>query len=1128
MSDISRNHYSALVVRDDRLQLWAEECVNLHLTAGQVVGTPTEPGGQRSGMALRALRRARTGSHDSIEVTTRTGGMPALTGQAVGQAASYVWSPDGTTSYGWDSPTVPAGYRSLLVTDGTGTFKHARYPHACVTSINSCLVAYEVEFSTARQIRLRRKVQGSSDWGAGAAIVTGLDADKASHPCLLTLPSGRVILYYFVSGNHFVTQTSSDQPVAYIKAIYSDDDGVTWATLAESVTGTVFDLNAAAVGDDVYAPGQLRAAASPNGQVVLFASMGVAANTHGAGKVVLQYASSDGGISFDLVARTLDTTADNGAELADVICDGDVFVIAWHKVADPGGSSACVARLGSAYQCWLTADRVELDSLAVWAHCLAITRTEDGVLYVYSVQANNGAPHVLSGVTFASFDRGRSWTQTPDDAFGDESWFGNGETGVGAFSTAPVALAAVCHEGRVLMVHTRAATGTAGVASASSVSVLYLGGYTTVTAPVSGPHGWAGFQAGYTETWLPYDMPEDVGWTKAGTHSTIELDSHGALHHAEASGSGSTCSYTWDLPESDNNDGAFGSFTAHTPSAAFRPVDNIAGMPVECFVTLSDGAGHTHGFRIALDSTHLRIHERTSATALLSMASETIAFPTNTAGDPIPMEIKWTLTDAGQCRVWRRFANDSALREWVEIADFACANIWSTVTTSSIVMAANLAAGTEASFFGCSWNNLPGDRSENLYTQDSAEINGRPYSVTGTYITDTAIVSATSGPTTIRETWTIGSSYDFDAARTLLPNPRTGWRSVDTSADISLAYRFAPDGNEVQPKDVLALCFARTNIGRVKVSYYEATSAVWTTPVAFDLTHGDLRWQRKAAVVYPLTGSYTGKPTPLHREGEWDGAQVVLASGVTRKIKRSIEGKWKASGALPRLYIEGVTGTEGTSGTTGRIIARDAVVPISLNSAIYSAIRITIPSPATDAAQYRPAEGYWRLGSFLPGAVYLNADETSWGRALESYSRTETITYDDGTVARRALGPVGRRVEINWADGIDTSHASTDADDPDTHTLDSFAIAQRGMTPWTIDGLFRLLAETVSPVVYLPRVEPFVGSAPQVFNRREQLMLGIIESDSVRLDSVQGNENEGGGGDGEVFRIGTITIGELT
>jgi hypothetical protein len=315
---------------------------------------------------------------------------------------------------------------------------------------------------------------------------------------------------------------------------------------------------------------------------------------------------------------------------------------------------------------------------------------------------------------------------------------------------------------------------------------------------------------------------------------------------------------------------------------------------------------------------------------------------------------------------------------------------------------------------------------------------------------------------------------------------------------------------------------------KLKVEYFEATSAVWTAPVTVDLTYGDLRWQRKNASVYPLTGSYSGKPQPLIREGEFDGAQVVLATGKTRTIRRTKGGKWQAATtSKPTLYIAGTDGTEGNSGTTGRIVARDVVLLISTRSSLYSAVRITVPSPATDASQYAPAEGYWRAGSVLVGSVYLFGDDTDWGRKVETTSRREVISYDDGTSVSRILGPPARIVTVAWTDGVDTSAGSEDTDDPAYHTLDTGGqpLALSDSTPWDAQGIYtRLSTLAHDQLIYLPRIVPFDSTpTPQVINRRHNLVYGRIENDSLNLDTVQGEE-----GVDEVIRVGVVTIGELT
>jgi len=74
-----------------------------------------------------------------------------------------------------------------------------------------------------------------------------------------------------------------------------------------------------------------------------------------------------------------------------------------------------------------------------------------------------------------------------------------------------------------------------------------------------------------------------------------------------------------------------------------------------------------------------------------------------------------------------------------------------------------------------------------------------------------------------------------------------------------------------------------------------------------------------------------------------------------------------------------------------------------------------------------------------------------------------------------------------------------------------------------MEGLLTYLQGNQLPLVYLPALS--TSSDTRVFNRKAQHILSTIEGE-ISLESVTGDELRGNG-EGEVMRIGTMTLQEI-
>jgi hypothetical protein len=75
------------------------------------------------------------------------------------------------------------------------------------------------------------------------------------------------------------------------------------------------------------------------------------------------------------------------------------------------------------------------------------------------------------------------------------------------------------------------------------------------------------------------------------------------------------------------------------------------------------------------------------------------------------------------------------------------------------------------------------------------------------------------------------------------------------------------------------------------------------------------------------------------------------------------------------------------------------------------------------------------------------------------------------------------------------------------------------------DVLGLVLANDVSPVVYLPQITVPASAAVTMIKAHDLMLYGTIETDTIQLDTVVGDEHLGSG-TGELVRVGTMRIDE--
>jgi hypothetical protein len=159
--------------------------------------------------------------------------------------------------------------------------------------------------------------------------------------------------------------------------------------------------------------------------------------------------------------------------------------------------------------------------------------------------------------------------------------------------------------------------------------------------------------------------------------------------------------------------------------------------------------------------------------------------------------------------------------------------------------------------------------------------------------------------------------------------------------------------------------------------------------------------------------------------------------------------------------------------------------------------------------------------------VIVHGDETSWGRVLEHTANVEVETLRDGTDHTRRLGRPLRRLQINWADGLDT-RLQRGGGYHRVHT-DGEAVALTGGTADDLAGVLELQDGAHRPAVYIPRIRTGGNSdwltTAYRYRLRESQYLHARMQGNVRLETVQGDEDDVD--NGEVVRVTNVTMTEI-
>lgn len=990
-------------------------------------------------------------------------------------------------SYGWDQPSVISSWE--LVWDNNGLDSPDDFRPQAVYAVDgdTLLIASSSKGPDPGTMKVHRKTFGGS-WDVEFSTSTINDTSvKGSIRCAFVgLPSGRVLLFY----------SNGDID---INCIYTDDGGISWSDDPAQVYPEI-QYTAETNGGAGYSEVLSLCGAYLDGNVVLFVGVRRANTDFGSGKNrdgFIQLASSDLGQNFTEITTTDWFTSTppsftTGAGGTCAVTKNGTILFAWVS----GTSSPCHARivsLSSAFQPFTEQPDAELtdaidagltqsapvsgDQMNDW-DCTVVV-AENGVCWAYLRDLQKVCP-------FLSEDHGVTWTHTSDTGnlalTPDIGHLYRAES----VDSYPRELRACAWRNGVALVHSWSSDSSSF--GDVAFGIAYLGGHRSVAMTGDPPD-----REIWQHSWVPFDAPENVGWTDVGggtstlTSSGLEITTAGSTRHYTRTVDGSRIAVRATV--------AVASGTVASRNVFIKVDSDVGGTYSEC--------------EVRIGTTSIAVYDSLTGLQVGSTYSIDATVPTEV----------WIVCAGAATRVWAGTQTPGGPQLLGAVLAQTSLST-ATGTPGSSVSWGHGVLSTASS----TWYDLFVSADDaDLFVSANSNVPGAPLSSHSVYVSDGVSIRAEGGPAWDGDTWTITPRYAFGIDRVdpvESPSPRRGWRSTTDADDCYLAFS---DGGAERHWAGLLLGFgffgANFSIGEIQT---RSPAGTWSTLCDFSSSQPgliQLAYTRKGATIVPA--SSTGG-NPQLRLDELKGASIYLASGVVRRIVSNSAGKWSTASGFQRpvitIDLDGLDEFTAASGTAS-IVPKDFVVITRAPATEIRGVRVYIEGQDT-------AEGWFELGTLVCGHIEVFGDDYSWGRVEDVEPAVERTRLRGGTTRTRVLAPPARRVTFNWAEGVDASRVEGEEPDPDYLTSSSTAssptVATIGSTPYQIAGLISYLDSGVVPVVYLPSIPlGSTGVDTHTLNRRDQILLAQVPS-PVSLESVQGEE-----GEDEVWRVAQIELEEV-
>ncbi len=1031
----------------------------------------------------------------AFDIKTRRGGFPGGRSGSGEEGSTFLYREDGGEWLGLDPPTSITDTQTLFPyqTDADPDLSNRQLfnPHCVALTDGTVVSICADDEGELLYCQTRDSVTGL--WSVPVAFApadTALSDAQRRHPCLVELPSGRLVCYAW----QWRDVDGLLEGTATIEMWFSDDTGTTWTLGSASVLPDRVGISAAPTPTE-YSLGRIRAAYG-DGRVLLFAHLSMNNSTN-KDDVITQHLSTDTGHTFAHIDTLPDSHTDGGAA-PDVVWTGSQFLVVFLQRnyanvlpvaaliggADPLSAAAVVQVHTTASETGVATDRIDVDHLNI-----SVAIDDSGQAVVHFQRYASGDP--ARGLTSLSQDGGRTWATVGDVSSDFTKWWQDSE------EYHPTEFSTCYAHGSVFMVHRGThPVGTNATQDGRTLHCTTFGGPTNVTRPrTAGSHDPTAV-LGWDDTWLPFIEPDDGAWTGTGTDPYLYTVGRDTLLRWSAATTAGAMSK--DLDDANANVGMSCEFSLRVVSGG--------SLSVPVAILSADKVTFRHDTWVCADTTGFRLVDGVDT---LSTG------PTNTVDmtQRIDIRIEQVLTDV---RCWYRVWNPGTPHVWIDGGSLALKD--GAFSTGSHITWGRPVGGTSTSTYW--WRFAIAAGADAIgYSTTETDLLGHPYTSKGTSIPGGVRLAARSGPTFTDDQWSSTPSYDYALTRATdlsVPSPRTGYRSSDLTEQ-QLIWDVDVFGETV------GVALFESNASAIEVHGWNGSSWVELYAGARGGDFVSRPFFREGLLIKPDGAS----DSKYSRGNEHAGAYFSLSASVPGvRIASSTEGVWSATAGKVasrlRLVDDLTAAAEAIDSGTGELIPRDSVVLVSTDDTHYSRIRLTIlAASGSGGSAAQPPEDHWQIGTAIVGRVQLHADKVGWGRTIDVEAHTETVTHRDGTTHTQVLYPPTRTASYAWVDGVDTTatsgvgNAHLSAVQFDAGVGDDGGYV--GGTPWTMVGLIRELDGPHMAVVYLP----VVADDRMYLHRRHELMLSRLTS-PVSIETVVGDEDSD-----ELVRVAKVTLDEV-
>lgn len=1025
----SRSTLRGIVIPDPRVTVDAIEASESSYTqAGPRVGQAVA----EVDSAMEIDTSGTQSADGSLYIQTQRAGMPS------GQQASFVWRGSASEDWrGWNPPWIFDDFAWINRSTTAGYWKH---PHAITLSGGSVLSVAVREsryvYSYTTTIANASTAVLIYDYGSAGAY--------SWHPCLVTLPSGRILCFFWyeIDATHF-----------QMRMHYSDDDGATWTTGAKAILP-------ASVGAQ---PRRIRAAYA-NGQILMLAW-----RTNGTSEEITQYASADLGGTFSVVETRTDT--DRG--YPEIVAVDNVFVCAWIGGGLALGSTATyvpiVSRVASAYQALSTAEQVlGVDAVSTTEYAtvvgsvftdgdLAMAYDEDGCLYLLGRSMSSTLLYYTR-----STDGGVTWSGLSLHPF--YLWDDTG--------TYLTHLTLTFTGGRAAIVSINVATP---ATSDPSLSILWGGGYTSQPCPLDTTEIADGANvSGWDVVYAPVDLPGDLTtWTQSASGAATETLTSSGLELATTSPD--TIYYSKSLTISHT--------TGIDVEARLNPSSSTSAIEIR----ISDATPLQYEARVQISTTGLSLYDINAGAAVGTV--------TTTLG--AGLRVRVSIKGSAAVLAYRTTSTD-----WTEIT---CSALTSSAANDGGRLRWGTITGATSTV---TWRYLAYNNGSSIVGRSTpADLLGRWYGPGAMSVYDGVKIQPKGGPTYQGDRWRIETRYDYPIDQlltTTFPSRRQAWRSTSDGADQTIAFNLSPQvlGDTLMKTPLLALTILGANFPTAAV-YGKTLLGAWTLIGTISLIlQSSLKYTRSGAVVRCDTSGGSSIGTYLYRNA-LKGSKFRLAAGQVRTIESNSDGVWGASatGATARIVLSDAIVTDDASGSGGQIIMKDVVALIPFATE-YTYVKVVIPS-ATTPEGYLTCK--MQIGSaYVWGSEY----GWPWARELSTYVETVEQRNGVRSMRQLAPSRYAVEVSWpDGVDTMGIGSGAPPSPDYVVGWTSGTATANIGDTPYSMPGLVDEIAGAVTPVtVFRGATLPATSSTVSVVRNPALIVYGQIVTDTLRVDNVLGDE----------------------